>query len=92
MKAIPINADTLPAEFESAGEGSETLGDCTTPEVSAGEGPGPEKRKRARERAKQRRAEERRKQKALEAYRARKRQRKLSRGGECRGCGVCLMQ
>ena len=46
-----MNADTVsdsPAAFESAGEGSETLGDCTTPEVSAGEGCGPAKRKRAR--------------------------------------------
>jgi hypothetical protein len=81
-----MNADTLsdiPVAFESEGENSETLGECSTPEVSAGEGHGPTKRKRAREREMQRRLEENRK---------RKRQRKLARGNVCRGCSVCLTQ
>lgn len=80
------------AAVESSGEYSESLGDCTTPEVSAGEGTPPAKRKRAREREMQRRKQERMKQRALDAFRARKRQRKLMRSRECRGCGACMMQ
>jgi ferredoxin len=73
-------------------EYSESLGECTTPELSAGEGPRAAKKKRAREREMQRRRQERFKKQALEALRARKRQRKLTRGGECRGCGACMLQ
>jgi hypothetical protein len=77
-----------------SGEYTESLGPCTTPELSEGDAPRAEKKKRAREREMLRRSKDAAQLalEALEALRARKRQRKLTRGTECRGCGVCMQQ
>lgn len=92
--AVESSEDIESAKEVESGEYTESLGPCTTPELSEGEAPRAEKKKRAREREMQRRSKDAPQLalEALEALRARKRQRKLMRGTECRGCGVCMQQ